>query len=203
MHQIGPLPSHGSWSFSMHVRPCHRSNMDTRILLCSWRESAQSHMMQFKILSFPLLGMLGSMFCTNKHMFSQCHLSKYHDDKWILCKWYLHFGTCNHCWPNSCKILFCKPLPFEEWLWQLWFKQTLCQRNWHHEDDFILVVIKIFDVYISKQIISFIDVPTWHGQQRALEVTLFQLYIHFISKGCQWLLKKFKPPLFCIEQLWQ
>jgi len=30
--------------------------------------------------------------------------------------------------------------------------------------------------------ISLIDVPTWHGQQRALKVTLFQLYVHFISK---------------------
>ncbi len=25
-HQIGPLPFHGSWSFSMHIWPCHRSN---------------------------------------------------------------------------------------------------------------------------------------------------------------------------------
>jgi len=33
----------------------------------------------------PLLGMLGCMLCTNKHMFFQHHISSHHGDKWILC----------------------------------------------------------------------------------------------------------------------
>ncbi len=32
-----------------------------------------------------LLGMPSSMFCTSKHMFSQCHLSNNHGNEWILC----------------------------------------------------------------------------------------------------------------------
>lgn len=37
---------------------------------CAHGESARSHMMQFEILSFPLLRMLGLMFCVSKHNFS-------------------------------------------------------------------------------------------------------------------------------------
>jgi hypothetical protein len=42
---------------------------------------------------------------------------------------------------------------------------------------------------------SFIDVPTWHGEQRALEKLLFSFYVHFINKGCQWFFTRFRPPL--------
>ncbi len=61
---------------------------------------------------------------------------------------------------------------------------------------------RYLDVYTSMLTISFIDIPTWYGQQRGLEV-LFQFYIHFIGKGCPWLFKKFKLSLFCNGQLCQ
>ncbi len=57
------------------------------------------------------------------------------------------------------------------------------------------------DVYTNMQMNSFIDVPTWHGQQIALEILFFRLYIHFIGKRCQWFFKKIKPPLFCMHQV--
>jgi hypothetical protein len=43
-------------------------------------ERAQPHMMQFQILLLPLLRMSGSMFCMNKHMFSQHHFPNHHSD---------------------------------------------------------------------------------------------------------------------------
>jgi hypothetical protein len=49
---------------------------------------------------------------------------------------------------------------------------------------------------------TFINVPTWHGQQRPLEVLLFRLYVHFIGRECQWFFREFRPPLCYIGQLW-
>ncbi len=63
----------------------NRFNEDTPISLCSWGRVRCPHMMQFKIISPPLLGMSSSVFCTNRHMFSRCHVSSHHNDKWILC----------------------------------------------------------------------------------------------------------------------
>jgi len=36
---------------------------------------------------------------------------------------------------------------------------------------------------------------TWHGQRRALEVSLFLLFIHFIGTSCLWLSREFRPSL--------
>lgn len=49
----------------------------------------------------------------------------------------------------------------------------------------------------------FINVPTWHDHQKVLKVFLFQLYIHFIDRECQWLFREFRLSLFRIEHLWQ
>ncbi len=81
-------------------------------------ESAQSHMMQFKILSPPLLGMLGSMFYPNKHMFSRHHFSCPHNNEWILCLQQMVFAL----WQTQSlltrlmSILFRKSLIPGEWL---------------------------------------------------------------------------------------
>jgi hypothetical protein len=42
----------------------------------------------------------------------------------------------------------------------------------------------IMDVYISRWTNFFIDVPTWHGEWKALEALLFQFCAHFIGRGC-------------------
>ncbi len=76
---------------------------------------------------------------------------------------------------------------------------SYCDR--HLKDDFIPLVVEIFGC-LHQQANDFlhcIDVLTWHGQQRALEVLLFLLYIHFIGRGSQWFLREFKPPLSCVE----
>jgi len=74
---------------------------------------------------------------------------------------------------------------------------------WHPKDDFILLAIEIFGC-LHQQVNDFlhcIDVPTWHGQRRALEVLFFLLNIHFISRGSFWLFRKFKPPLSCVKEV--
>jgi hypothetical protein len=55
-------------------------------------ENALPHMMQFEIILPPLLGMLGSMFCMSKRVFSQHHLSNHHNDEWILCLQHIVFS---------------------------------------------------------------------------------------------------------------
>ncbi len=70
---------------SMHMRPCHRIWCGYTYFIVFRGKNAWSHMMQFEFFSIPLLKMLGVMFCANKHMFSQCHFSYHHGDKWILC----------------------------------------------------------------------------------------------------------------------
>jgi hypothetical protein len=39
--------------------------------------------------------------------------------------------------------------------------------------------------------------------ERALEVLLFWLSVHFIGRGCQWFFRKFKSPLSYAGQLWK
>jgi hypothetical protein len=55
--------------------------------------------------------------------------------------------------------------------------KVVSYHNWHPKDDFIPLVIKNLDVNTIRQTTSFINVPTWHGQQRALNV-------HLIGKEC-------------------
>jgi len=51
--------------------------------------------------------------------------------------------------------------------------KVVSYHNRHLEDDFISLAKKNLDVYTIRQTISFINVPTWHGQQRALNILLF------------------------------
>jgi hypothetical protein len=48
---------------------------------------------------------------------------------------------------------------------------------------------------VATDFLHCINVPTWHGQQRVLEVLLLLLYIHFIGRGSQRVFRQFKPPL--------
>ncbi len=51
-------------------------------------------------------------------------------------------------------------------------------------------------VCISKPMVFFIDVPTWHGALRALRAFLFWFCIHFTFKACQWCCSEHKRLLF-------
>ncbi len=71
-------------------------------------ERAWPHMMQFEILLSPLLSIPSSMFCTNKHMFSQHHFFNHQmiNGYCAYIKWYSCFGWCSCCWSNSCRSCF-------------------------------------------------------------------------------------------------
>jgi hypothetical protein len=55
--------------FFMHRRLAHKFDKDTPPSLCSWGRMHYHTWCKFKILLFPLLRILGSMFCMNKLMF--------------------------------------------------------------------------------------------------------------------------------------
>jgi hypothetical protein len=81
--------------------------------------------------------------------------------------------------------------------------KIVSNHNQHLEDDFILPKVEIFGcLHTNKQMTSFINVSTWHGQKRVLEVLFFSLYIHVIGRGCQRFSKKFGPSISCVEELW-
>ncbi len=65
--------------------------MRIHIFHCVHGGSARPQMMQFKILSLPVLGMSNFKFCANKNIFFQCYLSGHHDEKWILCLQHMVF----------------------------------------------------------------------------------------------------------------
>ncbi len=67
--------------FSRCIRGQAINPIKIHLFCCVHGESAKSHMMQFEILSPPLLRMLGHMFCISKHIFSRCHFFNHHDDK--------------------------------------------------------------------------------------------------------------------------
>ncbi len=161
---------------SMHMWPCHQIRHGYTYLVVFIGKNAWSHMMQFEILSLALLRMLGVTFCVSKHMFSQCHFSCHHGDEWILCFQYmvLTFWQMQLLIIQLMQILFHRPFLPKEWQQRLRLKQRLCHITAH-----TLKMIssfyqqRYFDVYTSRWMTSFINVPTWHGQRKALNVLLF------------------------------
>ncbi len=159
--------------------------------------------MHFEILSSPLLGMLSYMFCVSSLNTISPIITATSDIVLIV------DGICTL--TNVVIVdLTCANLASqvtssrEVVLTIVGQAKIISYRNQHHEDDFIFLAVEIFEcLHTSRRMIPFIDVPTWHSQQRALEVLLFLLYIHFIGRGCQWLSKEFKLPISCIKQLWQ
>ncbi len=98
-------------------------------------------MMQFEILWLPLLRMLGSMFCTNKHMFSNAisliitRISGYCVD-----------GICNLSYViivDPTHANFVLQASFWGVAATIAIQTRLWHRNWHHEDDFIALAVKI------------------------------------------------------------
>jgi hypothetical protein len=117
-------------------------------------------------------------------------------------RWYTHFGKHSHYWFNSCESCFTSFVGVIAMIASQTKIVSYC--DWHLENDFILLAIsRYLDINTSKRTTFFINVLTWHDHLRPLEVILFQLYIHFIDEGCQWLFKQFKLSLSCIRLLWQ
>jgi hypothetical protein len=168
-------------------------------------ENTWSHMMHFEILSSPLLGMSGFMFCASFVDSISPIIMATSDIVLIV------YGICtlkkhSHYWPNlTCANLALQVTSSREVVLTIVAQaKIISYRNRHHEDDFILLAIEKFGcLHINRRVTLFINVPTWHGQRRALEVLFLLLYIHFIGRGCQWLSKEFKLPISCIKQLWQ
>ncbi len=98
-----------------------------------------------KFFWHPLLRMSSSMFCANKHMFSQHHLFSHHDDRYCAYNtWYSHFGRHSHCWFDCANFI--------SWdvssrgvivIIVVKTKKVVSYRNRHLESAFILLVIKI------------------------------------------------------------
>jgi hypothetical protein len=82
------------------------------------------------------------------------------------------------------QILFRELLLPKEWLTNATQAKIMSYCNQHLEDDFTPLIVEIFGCLYLQVDNFFIDVPTWHDQQKALKVLLFRLYVHFTSKGC-------------------
>lgn len=131
----------------MHLWLAHRFNKDIPTF-CAHGENALPHMMQFRILSFPLLRMSNSMSHASKLMFSWCHVSliiTMMNGYCVYKIWYSKFGKHNHCWFDSCKSCFTNNSLFRERLQWLQFKQRLCHiATYTQRMIFLLLIVEIF-----------------------------------------------------------
>jgi hypothetical protein len=66
--------------------------------------------------------------------------------------------------------------------------------NHYAIDKFFFLVIKVFGCLYQQFDSFFINVLTWHGQQKALKFLLYRCYIHFINKEYWWFYWRHRLP---------
>jgi hypothetical protein len=108
MHHIGLPPSHGSWSFFMHMWPCHKFDRDTPILFCSWGRAHNHTWWSLRFFRFYCYGCQVPCFAWANTCFYDA-ISLVIMMMSGCCAysiWYSHFGRHRHCWLDSCRSCF-------------------------------------------------------------------------------------------------
>jgi hypothetical protein len=79
-----------------------------------------------------------------------------------------------------------------------------CNTNGSRRKNLILIITQwmcfsflpcgFFGVFFKKSSIFFIDVLTWHGQQRASKAFFCHCYVPFTNRECRWHYRECRPP---------
>lgn len=101
-------PSHGLWSFLMHMQSSHRFEMDTPILLCSWGRAHDHTWYNLNFFCIHCYGCQVSCFvqtntCSSNIIFLVITMTS---EYCSYNTWYSHFGRHSHCWFDLCEFYF-------------------------------------------------------------------------------------------------